>query len=95
MGDDLQGSIGRIVGGGDMLELLPEEQLVELPEAGLVCLGLVVLGAPRVVLGNAGTEGNEKKEGQRVALVLIATAVIDQADAADEARKFHNLKSEG
>ena len=43
------------VGGGHALELLPEELLVELPETGLVCLGVVMLG-------DAGTEGDEKKE---------------------------------
>ncbi|KDU79832.1 hypothetical protein HMPREF1121_00577 [Porphyromonas sp. KLE 1280] len=48
-------------GGGHALELLPEEQLVELPETGLVCLGVVMLGV-RVMLGDAGTEGDEKKE---------------------------------
>lgn len=48
-------------GGGHALELLPEEQLVELPETGLVCLGVVLLGV-RVMLGDAGTEGDEKKE---------------------------------
>ena len=77
MGDDLQGSIRRIVGGSDILELLPAELLVELPEAGLVCLGVVVLDVPKGMLGDAGTEGNEKKGGQWVALVLIATAVVD------------------
>ena len=49
------------VGGGHALELLPEELLVELPEIGLVCLGVVMLGV-RVMLGDAGTEGDEKKE---------------------------------
>ena len=49
------------VGGGHALELLPEELLVELPETGLVCLGVVMLGV-RVMLGDAGTEGDEKKE---------------------------------
>jgi hypothetical protein len=63
MGDDLQGSIERVVcvWGGHALELLPEELLVELPETGLVCLGVVMLGV-RVMLGDAGTEGDEKKE---------------------------------
>ena len=62
MGDDLQGSIERVVGGGGHdLELLPEVLLVELPETGLVCLGVVMLGV-RVMLGDAGTEGDEKKE---------------------------------
>lgn len=73
----MQGSIERVVGGGDMLELLPEELLVELPEASLVFLGVVLHGVPRVMLGDAGTEGHEEKEGQWVALVLIATAVVD------------------
>nr|WP_314660803.1 hypothetical protein [uncultured Porphyromonas sp.] len=45
------------------------------------------------MLGDAGTEGDEKKEGQRIALVLIATVVVDQAEAA-EAREFRNLKDE-
>ena len=27
-------------------------------------------------------------------LVLIAALVVDQAEAADEAREFHNLKDE-
>ena len=49
------------VGGGHALELHPEELLVELPEIGLVCLGVVMLGV-RVMLGDAGTEGDEKKE---------------------------------
>lgn len=49
------------VWGGHALELLPEELLVELPETGLVCLGVVMLGV-RVMLGDAGTEGDEKKE---------------------------------
>ena len=58
----MQGSIERVVcGGGHALELLPEELLVELPETGLVCLGVVMLGV-RVMLGDAGTEGDEKKE---------------------------------
>ena len=73
----MQGSIERVVGGGDVLELLPEELLIEFPEAGLVCLGVVLHGVPRIMLGDAGTEGDEKKEGQRVALVLIATVVVD------------------
>ena len=59
--DELKSSIEGIVGGGDMLKLLPEELLVELPETGLVCLGVVMLGV-RVMLGDAGTEGDEKKE---------------------------------
>ena len=49
------------VGGEHALELLPEELLVALPETGLVCLGVVMLGV-RVMLGDAGTEGDEKKE---------------------------------
>ena len=63
MGDDLQGSIEHVVcvGGGHALELLPKELLVELPETGLVCLGVVLPGV-RVMLGDAGTEGDEKKE---------------------------------
>ena len=47
-----------------MRELLPEELLVEFPEAGLVCLGVVLHGGIlRAILGDAGTEGDEKKEG--------------------------------
>ncbi len=76
-----------------MRELPSEALLVELPEAGLVCLSVVLHGVPRVMLGDAGTEGDEKKEGQRIALVLIATVVVDQAEAA-EAREFRNLKDE-
>ena len=34
-------------------------------------------GAPRAMLEDAGTESNEKKEGQRIALVLMATTVVD------------------
>ena len=60
--DELKSSIeGYHGGGGDMLKFLPEELLVELPETGLVCLGVVMLGV-RVMLGDAGTEGDEKKE---------------------------------
>ena len=55
----------------------PEELLVELPEASLVCLGIVLHGVLRVMLGDTGTEGDEKKERQRIALVLIATTVIN------------------
>ena len=40
----------------------PEELLVELPEASLVCLGIVLHGVLRVMLGDTGTEGDEKKE---------------------------------
>lgn len=54
-------SVSCVWGGGHALELLPEELLVELPEIGLVCLGVVMLGV-RVMLGDAGTEGDEKKE---------------------------------
>ena len=94
MGDNLQGSIERIVGGGNMLEFLPGELLVELPEAGLVCLGVVLHGVPKVMLGDVGTEDDEKKEGQRLALVLIITEIVEQPKAGDEARKFHKAKKE-
>lgn len=36
--DRLEGSIEGIVGGGDMLKLLPEELLVKLPKTCLMCL---------------------------------------------------------
>jgi hypothetical protein len=40
--DELKSSIEGIVGGGDMLKLLPEELLVELPKTCLMCLGIIL-----------------------------------------------------
>ena len=91
--DELKGSIEGVVGGGDMLKLIPEELLVKLPKTCLMCLGIILHGVPRVMLRDACTEGDKEQKRQGVAFVFIATAVVNQAKATDEAWKYHNLKN--
>lgn len=90
--DELKSSIEGVVGGGDMLKLLHEELLVKLPKIGLMCLGIILHGAPRVMLRDACAEGDKEQKRQWVAFIFIAMAVDNQAEATDEAWKFHNLK---
>lgn len=90
--DELKSSIEGIVGGCDMLKLLSEEQLLKLPKTCLMCLGIILHGVTRVMLRDACTEGDKEQKRQGIAFVFIATAVVNQAEAIDEAWKFHNLK---
>ena len=55
-------------------------------------LGIILHGIPRVMLRDACTEGDKEQKRQGVAFIFIATAVVNQAEATDEAWKFHNLK---
>ena len=48
-------------------------------------LGIVLHGVPRVMLRDTCTEYDEKKKGQRVALIFVATVVLNQGEAFDEA----------
>ena len=89
MWDELKSSIEGIVGGGDMLKLLPEELLVKLPKTYLMCL---CIGIPRVMLRDACIEGDKEQKRQGVVFIFIAMTVVNQAEATDEAWKFHNLK---
>jgi hypothetical protein len=90
--DGLKSSIEGIAGGGDMLKLLPEELLVKLPKTGLMCLGIIPHGVPRVMLRDAYTEGDKEQKRQGVASIFIATVAVNQAEATDESWMFHNLK---
>ena len=90
--DELKSSIEGIVGGRDMLKLLSEEQLVKLPKTCLMCLGIILHGVTRVMLRDACTEGDKEQKRQGVAFIFIATAVVNQTEATDEAWKSHNLK---
>ena len=92
MWDKLKSSIEGIGGGGDMLKLLSEELLVELPKTCLMCLGIILHGVPRVMLRDACTEGDKEQKRQGVAFIFIATSVVNQTEATDEAWKSHNLK---
>ena len=87
MWDELKSSIEGIVGGGDMLKLIPEKLLVKLPKTCLMCLGIIL-----VMLRDACTKGDKEQKRQGVAFIFIVTAVVNQAKATDEAWKFHNLK---
>ena len=75
-----------------MLKLLPEELLVKLPKTCLMCLGIILHGVPRVMLRDACTKGDKEQKRKGVAFIFIATAVVNQAEATDEAGKFHHLK---
>ena len=44
------------------------------------------------MLRDACTEGDKEQKRQGVAFVFIATAVVNQAEATDEAWRFHNLR---
>ena len=55
-------------------------------------MGIILHGIPRVMLRDACTEGDKEQKRQGGAFVFIATAVVNQAEATDEAWKFHNLK---
>ena len=79
-------------GGGDILKLLPEELLVKLPKTYLICLGIIRHGVPRVMLRDACTEGDEEQKREEVAFIFIATVVVNQAEATDEAWRFQNSK---
>lgn len=57
-----------------------------------MCLGIILHSVPRVMLRDACTEGGKEQKRQGVAFVFIATAVVNQTEATDEAWKFHNLK---
>ncbi len=48
--DGLKSLVKGVVGGGDMLKLLPEELFVTLSKTCLMCLGIILHGAPRVML---------------------------------------------
>ena len=81
-----------VCGGGGILKLLSEELLVPPPKTYLICLGIIRQGVPRVMLRDACTEGNEEQKRQEVAFIFIATVVVNQAEATDEAWRFQNSK---
>ena len=60
--DELKSSIDRVVGGGDMLKLLSEKLLVKLPKTCLMCLGIILHGAPRVMFRDTCTEGDQEQK---------------------------------
>ena len=80
------------MGGRDMLKLLSEEQLLKLPKTYLMCLGIILHGVTRVMLRDACTEDSKEQKRRGVAFIFIVTAVVNQAEATDEAWKSHNLK---
>ena len=73
------------MGRRDMLKLLSEEQLVKLPKTYFMCLGIILHGVPRFMLRDACTEGDKEQKRQGVAFIFIATAVVNQTEATDEA----------
>ena len=83
--DELKSSIEGIVGGGDMLKLLSEELLVKLPKTCLMCLGIILHSVPRVTLRDTCIEGDKEQKRQGVAFIFIATEVVNQTEATDEA----------
>ena len=48
-------------------------------------LGIVLHSVPRVMLRDTCAEDDEQKKGQRVALIFVATVVLNQGEAFDEA----------
>ena len=48
-------------------------------------LSVVLHGVPRVMLRDTCAEYGGKKKGQRVALIFVATVVLNQGEAFDEA----------
>ena len=48
-------------------------------------LSVVLHGVPRVMLRDTCAEYDEQKKGQRVALIFVATVVLNQGEAFDEA----------
>ena len=46
------------------------------------------------MLRDACTEDDKVQKRQGVAFIFIVTAVVNQAEATDEAWKFHNLKDD-
>ena len=88
----MKSSIEGIVGGGGMLKLLPEELLIKLPKTCLMCLSIILHGVTRIMLRDACTEGDKEQKRQGVAFIFIATAIVNQTEATDEAWKFYNLK---
>ena len=44
------------------------------------------------MLRDTCTEGDKEQKRQGVASIFIATVVVNQAEATEEAWKFHNLK---
>ena len=55
-------------------------------------LAIILHSVPRVMLRDACTEGDKEQKRQGIAFVFIATAVVNQAEAINEAWKFHNLR---
>ena len=84
MGDELHGSIERVMRGGDVLKCYAEEAQIESFKAIFVGLCVVLHGVPRVMLRDTCAEYDEQKKGQRVALIFVATVVLDQGEAFDE-----------
>ena len=71
--------------GGDVLKLYTEEAQIESFKAVFVGLCVVLHGVPRVMLRDTCAEEDEQKKGQRVALIFVATVVLNQGEAFDEA----------
>ncbi len=67
-----------------MLKCYAEEAKIECFKALFVGLSIVLHGVPRVMLRDTCTEYNEQKKGQRVALIFVATVVLNQGEAFDE-----------
>ena len=80
------------MGGGTYSSSSPKSCLYPPPKTYLICLGIIRQGVPRVMLRDACTEGNEEQKRQEVAFIFIATVVVNQAEATDEAWRFQNSK---
>lgn len=68
-----------------MLKWHAEEVQIESFKAFFMGLGIVLYGVPRVMLRDTCAEYDEQKKGQRVALIFVATVVLNQGEAFDEA----------
>ena len=81
-----------VCGGGGHTQAPLRRAACPPPKTYLICLGIIRQGVPRVMLRDACTEGNEEQKRQEVAFIFIATVVVNQAEATDEAWRFQNSK---
>ena len=91
----MHGLIKGVMRGGDVLKWYAEEAQIEYFKAIFVGLCVVLHGVPRVMIRDTCTEYAEQKKGQRVALIFVATVVLNQGEVFNEAGQFHkSLKDE-
>ena len=66
------------------LKWYAEEVQIECFKAISVGLHIVLHGVPRVMLRDTCAEYDKQKKRQRVALIFVATMILNQSEAFDE-----------